>query len=159
MKTIYFAIAAACAALVACSKEQKDAPESMPSSQQAELTIGLSQTSKAGGDVSADGLADTAAELKYEHYYGDAVVVKADADCGISGKGEMYLVYWPEDTEFDPYKILQIVQEEIAKYQPADTNGEGQLQEAIKIHQLHNTILIFCSKSRPPNELNVCIIS
>lgn len=84
-------------------------------------------------DDSSDGLADTAAELKYEHYYGDAVVVKADADCGISGKGEMYLVYWPEDTEFDPYKILQIVQEEIAKYQPADTNGEGQLQEAIKI--------------------------
>lgn len=84
-------------------------------------------------DDSSDGLADTAAELKYEHYYGDAVVVKADADCGISGKGEMYLVYWPEDTEFDPYKILQIVQEEIAKYQPADTNGEGQLQDAIKI--------------------------
>lgn len=59
MKTIYFAIAAACAALVACSKEQKDAPESMPSSQQAELTIGLSQTSKAGGDVSADGTMNT----------------------------------------------------------------------------------------------------
>lgn len=59
MKTIYFAIAVACATLVACSKEQKDAPELVPASQQAELTIGLSQTVKAGEDTSVDDTVNT----------------------------------------------------------------------------------------------------